>query len=85
VDAYLTVAEMAAKFRITPRTVRKRVKAKSWPCWGEGVNMRFSPEHVAYVEELESHAAKSAPAPAVIDLGLALEGIKTLNRSRAAR
>jgi hypothetical protein len=82
-DAYLTVAEIGAKFRLTPRAVHARVKARRWPCWGEGRSARFSPEQVAYIEALEAHGPEPAPTP--VDLTVAMEGIRKLNRAHSAR
>jgi len=41
--SYLTAQDMAAKYKIAPDTVRRRVSDGTWPCDRIGRLYRFSP------------------------------------------
>jgi hypothetical protein len=43
-ESYATAQEMAAKYQITPDTVRRKVMDGSWPCDRIGRLYRFSPD-----------------------------------------
>ena len=42
--SYVTAQDMAAKYKITPDTVRRKVTDGSWPCDRIGRLYRFSPD-----------------------------------------
>lgn len=42
-ETYATAQDMAAKYKITPDTVRRKVMDGSWPCDRIGRLYRFSP------------------------------------------
>lgn len=42
-ESYATAQEMAARYQITPDTVRRKVMDGSWPCDRIGRLYRFSP------------------------------------------
>jgi len=84
-DAYLTVAELGQLLKLTPRTVRRRVKNEGWPHWGEGAGMRFSPEHCASIKAMGEHVPQPAAEPPAFDLARAVAGINRMNRHAAPR
>ena len=53
--SYLTAQEMAAKYKIAPDTVRRRVADGSWPCDRIGRLYRFSPEQQDEIAQIVAH------------------------------
>lgn len=67
-ENWLTVPEVAAKFRYTTETVWKKCRMydnghpKGWPHKREGRTIRFSPANVTAIEQsMEPVAAKITP------------------------
>lgn len=66
-DNWLTVPEVAAKFRYTTETVWKKCRMydtghpKGWPHKRDGRTIRFSPENIAAIEQVMEPATPQRP------------------------
>lgn len=81
---YKTVAQIAEKYGLSDKTVRRRCSrtVNPWPCHQEfkGAAVRFSPEDEAAIEQLMRPAAQvlGVPAPTVTPAQLKRIGKKLL-------
>ncbi|MGH8867116.1 MAG: hypothetical protein ACRDYU_03860 [Actinomycetes bacterium] len=49
---YIGVGDLAAKFGISPETVRRRVASRAWPSTRFGKKLQFSPAQVRQIEKI---------------------------------